>query len=515
MEPALALSNLRLHYKGADAPALEDVSFSLEAGETLVISGPAASGKTSLCLALKGLIPQAREARVAGEIRIQGRDISKFRVQTLSTVAGLVLQDPEVQIVGRTVAEDVAFGPRNLLIPAQKIHDRIPRVLDQVGLAGYEDRISAELSGGEKQRLALAGVLAMAPKLLILDEPASELDPAGRNSLYDLLERLKKEQGITLVIVDQRLETLDRLGDLHLHLDQGRVGYLGPPKKDIGQSPREIAGFSPSYIHPSPAHPWEGYDGVDSMAESPENTAVSVRGLNFGYHPDQPLIKDLNFDLPLGGFTALMGHNGAGKTTLIKQLNGLLSPQSGKITILGRPIGEYAPGELTRTVGFVFQNPDHQIFETSVEREIAAGLSHLSTEERRERIQETLAFTGLQDLGDRHPFTLAKGDRQRIAVASIIALDPKILVVDEPTTGLDARGAEQVMGLIHKCHGRGTAILLISHDFNLVTRHAQRLAVMHRGQWVMDEPMDRALAGALEEDILTRTGILPMQGERP
>ena len=487
MNPALSITDLTFTYKGADAPALEGISLELEPGKALAVTGPAASGKTSFCLCLKGLIPQAREGKISGTIHALGKDVSRFRAQTLSREMGMVLQDPEVQIVGRTVFEDLAFGPRNFLVEAEEIRARIPRVLDQVGLAGYEDRATMDLSGGEKQRLAVAGVLASAPSFLILDEPASELDPAGRARLYALLKQLKTQKNMTLVIVDSRLEEMGDLIDQVLVLDRGQMVYAGPPQD---RPRREVP--VPKTRAPLP-------DG---------QPALTLRDLHFAYDSAHPVLRGIDLDLDTGGFTALMGHNGAGKTSLVKHLNGLIPCEQGEIRVLDRPIGDYASKELTSTVGFVFQNPDHQIFESSVEKEIAFGLVNqgLDRVEVARRVDETLEYTGLSPLRTRHPFTLGKGERQLIAVASIVALDPKLLVVDEPTTGLDPRGSQAVMDLLERLNANGTAILFISHDLDLVLTHARCLAVLDQGKITLDVPIDQALD---HRPALEAAGILP------
>ena len=491
MATALDISQLRFQYKGADRPCLDGISLTLETGHALAVTGPAASGKTSFCLCLKGLIPQAREGKLSGSIHTLGKDVSQFRAQTLSRETALVLQDPEVQIVGRTVFEDLAFGPRNFLVPAEEIREEIPRVLEAVGMAGYEERATMELSGGEKQRLAVAGALMTRPRLLILDDPASELDPDGRARLYALLRRLK-DRGTSLVIVDSRLDEMGDLIDQLLVLDQGRCAYAGPRKG--APAPPRIQLPRP---RPRP---------TDTAA------AVKINNLDFSYNGTHPILSRAGLTLPRGGFTALMGRNGAGKTSLVKHLNGLIPCGPGKIQILDRDITDFKSKELTRTVGFVFQNPDHQIFESSVEKEIAFGLSNRGLDKReiQDRVDQTLDQTGLASVRSHHPFTLGKGMRQMIAVASILALDPAILIVDEPTTGLDPEGAARVMELIQNRHAQGTSILFISHDLNLVLAHAQRLALMDRGKIILDSPVDELHSHG---DLLARAGISAPQGK--
>jgi len=495
MHKSIALSQLSFKYKGADTFALTDVSWSLNPGECAVIMGPSASGKTTLCRCLNGLIPQALEGTLTGDVIVAGKDVSLFRTQTLAKDIGFVMQDPETQIVGRTVFEDLAFGPRNLLIPAREIEQRIPEVLSQTGLAGYENRFTADLSGGEKQRLAIAGILAMEPSILILDEPASELDPAGRDNLYLHLNRLRRLKGLTLIIVEQQIEDIQSMVDQVLILNEGRVVEQGRPE----QLKRT---WTPPHI--PPAGPTQTMD----LSPSATPACLEIRHLNFRYTPKAPVLKDINFSVYPGDFVALMGHNGAGKTTLVKHLNGLIPCHAGTILFKGKDINTFKSKDLARSVGFIFQNPDHQIFENSVEKEIAFGLTNMgySQETIDRTVSDTLEKTGLEPLRHRHPFSLGKGMRQMIAVASIVALNPGILVVDEPTTGLDAAGTSLIMDLIQKLHCRGTAIVLITHDITLAAGYANRLVVMGQGALLLDEPMEKGLE---KTDVLQRAGLIP------
>jgi energy-coupling factor transport system ATP-binding protein len=495
MDKAIELSQVSFKYKGTKTFALVDISWSLNPGECAVIMGPSASGKTTLCRCLNGLIPQALEGTLTGDIVVAGKDVSFFRTQTLAKDVGFVMQDPESQIVGRTVFEDLAFGPRNLLVPAREIEKRIPEVLSQVGLAGYENRFAADLSGGEKQRLAIAGILAMEPSILVLDEPASELDPAGRADLYFHLDRLRKSKGLTLVIVEQKIEGIQSMVDRVLILEKGMVTNQGQPEhlKDLWSQP----GIQPLI-------------SIQTMGSPPRDmpACLEVNHLNFGYTSAAPVLKDINLSVYPRDFMALMGHNGAGKTTLVKHLNGLIPCGAGTILFEGKDINKFKTKDLARSVGFIFQNPDHQIFENSVEKEIAFGLVNMgsSREEIARTVDETLEKTGLEPFRHLHPFTLGKGMRQMIAVAAIVALSPRVLVVDEPTTGLDAAGSNLIMDLIHRLHCNGTAIVLITHDLSLAARYASRLVVMGQGEILLDEPMEKGLG---KTDVLQRAGLIP------
>ena len=491
MDKAVELTQVSFQYKTADRLALKDISFSLDRGECAVITGPSASGKSTLCRCMNGLVPQVCEGRLTGRIVVAGMDTAAFRVQALAKEVGLVMQDPEVQIVGRTVFEDLAFGPRNFLVPKAEIRRRVSQSLIQMGLGGYEDRPTSALSGGEKQRLTIAGVLAMRPAILVLDDPASELDPAGRSALYRHLADLKQVSGLTLVIVEQKTDDILDMADRVFVLDAGEL-------KEVDRHSDRIR-LRPFSGPPLPS-------GTGPKAPSP--AVLEVKNLNFAHTRSEPILKDISLTLFQTDFIALMGHNGAGKTSLVKHLNGLIPCRSGNVSFCGKSIDTMKASELARSVGFVFQNPDHQIFETSVEKEVAFGLSNhgLSKKEIADRVNQALCLTDLEKVRNHHPFTLGKGIRQLIAVASIVVLGPRVLIVDEPTTGMDRHGVRQIMEIIGTLHKNGTAILLITHDMDLAARHAERIVVMDRGSIILDAPMARALD---HNTLLAKAGLIP------
>lgn len=503
MVQAIELTKVSFRYKTADTFALKDIEFSLEQGKCAVIMGPSASGKTTLCHCLNGLIPQAVEGELKGGITAAGKNLSLFRIQTMAEKVGLVMQDPEVQIVGRTVSEDIAFGPRNFRVPKDEINNRIRQSLSRVGLDGYETRLTTALSGGEKQRLAIAGVLAMNPEILVLDEPASELDPAGRNEIYRHLENLREKTGLTMIIVEQKIDDIIQMIDKVILLDNGRMKWAGKPEDMSSQNTLCSRSVFPVYpVHPSPdKKPHPGHEITPP--------ALRVKGLNFSYTPSEPVLKDIHLNIYQDDFMAVAGHNGAGKTSLVKHLNGLIACKSGSIHFYEKEINTMTPAALSQSVGFVFQNPDHQIFENSVEREVSFGLSNRGFSKRRikKRVDETIEYMGLSAVRNNHPFSLGKGLRQMLAVASIVVLKPEILIVDEPTTGLDLSGSQKIMDIIEKLHHNGTAIILISHDMELIKNYTNRLVVLDHGKIILDEKTEQAL---LEKETLKQAGIFPV-----
>lgn len=514
---AIEIKDLSFTYKNSDVEVLKDVNLSIEEGKFTVIMGRTGAGKTTLAMLPNGIIPQLVEGTVKGTIIAAGKDSSKYRVQTMAREIGLVLQDPETQIFGRTVDEDTAFGPRNYLVPRDEIKERIRSALNKVRLDGYEKRQTSQLSGGEKQRLAIAGILAMDPSIIILDEPTSELDPIGREEIYSTMVSLQKDQKKTVVAVEHSSQEISEKADSIVVLSDAHVVWQGSPKDFF----RELDLVERYGIKPLPVSKvgWELYkkgfiakeeipltvddayslvlrllDGRKlgfSPAEVPrqERTKlIEVNDVHYQYDKSKEALKGVSFDIYEGDYVALIGQNGAGKTTLAKHFNSLFKPTSGRILVCGKDTRNEEPNTLAEQIGYVFQNPDNQIFSTSVYKEMEYGLKalKLSEEEMSKRIHEIAKLLDIEKVLEEHPFSLGKGERQRVAVASILVLKPKILVVDEPTTGQDWDGIQNMMKLIDELHANGTTIVMITHDMDVVATHANRVIVMAKGSMVAD-----------------------------
>lgn len=483
MDQVITVSNLSFRYKTRDLPTLKEISFRQPSSSCTLIQGASGSGKTTLCYCLKGIIPQVVEGEFTGSVETAGMDVCKYRIQTISKHVGLVLQDPEVQIVGRTVYEDLIFGPRNLLLSKAAILSNLPSALEALGLEGYEKKETYQLSGGEKQRLAIAGVLAMQPKVLILDEPSSELDPAGRKNLFDILLRLKRDQGLCITIVDQHLSPSHPLIDDLLYLKDGRL------TASVETEEEPVARKCPA-----------------NLSSNNKPTVLTVENLSFAYRPDTPVLKGINMEIRQQDFVALVGYNGSGKTTFAMHLNRLLTPQMGSVLFKNISINTWSRSKIARAIGFVFQNPDHQIFETSVEKEISYGLvqQKMDKEEIQAKVDEVLNFMNLEQYRDQHPATLPKGVRQFIAVASIIALSPEILIVDEPTTGLDLQGKEIIISKLKELNNRGTTVVMITHDMEIVEKHCSRLILLEEGMITVDKPVAKAFESKEYREFIRR-----------
>nr|WP_242831879.1 ABC transporter ATP-binding protein [Desulfitobacterium hafniense] len=551
----IELRDVSYRYPRAEEESLKQISLTVAKGKFIALMGPTGAGKTTLSLCLNGLIPQFLQGELQGEVRIGGKDTGEVRVQDLAKQVGLVLQDAESQIVGRTVAEDVAFGPRNFGIPLAEIQQRVAQALAKVRLNGYDQRSTAELSGGEKQRLVIAGVLALEPELLVMDEPASELDPEGRFQVYRTLDDLCREKERTILVVEHSSEEILHRAHEVIVLKHGKVAWQGIPEQlfrnipllqefGIKPLPVSLLGWSfcqrgwiegrdipldvaeaeslirnligrPSLqnrVVPLIAPPARGKVHQEKEAEKrpPNSALIQIKQLVHRFESGQIGVQGIDLTIEKGEFVALAGSNGAGKTTLAKHINGLLKPTQGEVIVKGLNTKDVDTAQLAKTVGYVFQNPDHQIFSVSVEKELEFGLKNagFTRAEIAERITQALALTGLENYRQVHPYTLSKGERQFIAVASVLALTPEILVIDEPTTGLDWVGVEKIMKLLQQLHRKGTTILMISHDMDSVADYAERVIILREGQVMIDAPPWEAFA---DESMLRQAAVLPPQ----
>ena len=593
---AIELNNVSYQYPTSSEMSLSGVSFDVQKGKFTAIMGATGAGKTTLCLCLNGLIPQLLEGKLTGSLKVGGMEVRKTPVQLMAKVLGLVLQDPETQLFGRTVEEDTAFGPRNLAVAQADVQQRVDNSLEKVNLKGYNQRLTEELSGGEKQRLAIAGVLAMEPEILVLDEPTSELDPSGRVTIYNTLDALHTNRDLTVLLVEHSAEELIDKADEIIVLQQGKIAWRGEPRRlfrnipllrqyGLKPIPVSLIGWNcfakgliteeriPLDLESAEAlfrellsekeHDLTGAEFGNDQAcftqvrpEIPTPNGLTSRELVLGkldlgelairelaigelaleksttekltteglaqkeilkisdlyynYESGQPALQGINLTINRGEFVALVGQNGAGKTTLAKHLNGLLKPSGGDVSVCGMNTKDYGTAHLAKTIGYVFQNPDHQIFSSTVEKELEYGLRNAGIKgaEAKARINRVLEATGLGPYRSVHPFTLGKGERQIIAVASILVLKPQILIIDEPTTGSDWTGVQAMMRLSDELHRAGTTIIMISHDMDLVARHAQHVIVLKEGRVLLDGSPREVFAK--EKELLAAAIIPPM-----
>ncbi len=481
--------------------------------------GHTGCGKSTLCLTFNGIIPHAIGGDLEGKVVIDGLDTMEHDIPELASRVGMVFQDPETQLFSVTVKSEVAFGPENLMLPREEIIERVNWALEATRLKGYEERAPTKLSGGEKQQVALASAMAMRPKILVLDEPTSELDPVGTKRIFSLIRELNERYGITFVIIEHKEEAV-KLSDRIVLMKDGRVIGQGRPHEvfsdinSVKESRVRVPQISQLFyklkqgglnVRKVPLTVEEAYLILKDLLkeEKAGDLAVEMRqggvgsqpvirteDLFFQYRNGPIALKGINLEIYQGEFVAIIGQNGAGKTTLAKHFNGLLKPTKGDVIIDGMNTKDALVTDLAKTVGFVFQNPDHQFFSFTVEDEVAFGPRNLglSEEEVKNRVDAALRTVGLEQMRTRHPFTLSRGQRQRLAVASVLAMHPKIIVLDEPTTGQDEVALNQIMTLVNKLREEGRTILMITHDMSIVTKYAERTIVLCQGEVLLDGP---------------------------
>lgn len=526
----IEVSSLSWRYYEDSPDVIKSLDLSIERGEFFGIMGATGAGKTTFALALRGLIPAFfEEGKLAGSVVVDGIEVTKSDANLLANRIGMVFQDASSQILGTTVRQDVAFGPSNLVYPKERVNAVVDQYIEKVRLTEKQHRSPAKLSGGEMQRLAAAGVLCMEPSLLVLDEPAAELDPLGKEELCELLDELRREKNITVVLIEQDPELIVRYSDRLAIFHQGEIALLGSPREvfshteectRLGVFPPEIAqlaqNLSVEYhevFSPLPLTAEEMQNqildkiGQRDEAIIPQPSASTLKAEGDPVHSTDPLIKirdlshtyqssteainalkKIDLDIYSGEYVAIIGSNGAGKTTLTKHLNGLLKPTTGTVLYKGTDISRRKTAELVSEIGYCFQNPDHQIFSKTVYEEIAFGLVNIGIDESQiaERVNVALDLVGLKGVSNENPHNLGKGERQKVALASTIVLEPETLVIDEPTTGLDWLESQRILNLIHELNLKGTTVLVVTHDMRIVREYATRVLAMNAGEIVFD-----------------------------
>lgn len=519
--PAIELDALHFSYPsplpgGLPVSVLQGVSFSVPPGQSIAITGATGCGKTTLALLLAGLAPAMTGGTATGRVLIGSLDALHTSPASLSHTVGIVFQEPERQLFNMTVAEEIAFGLEARALSPAEISTRLAQVLQQVGLAGLEHRAPWQLSGGQQKRLAIGCIIAMQPAVMVLDEPMAGLDPVGRREVAALLAELSVSTGATVIVLEKDAEFIARWAQRVLVLHEGRVVHDGSPAAvyhavtDLQQrgvavpQMAELAhalrtrGEEAAFLTASQALHWmrsrrPAWRVAATVAVPPAAAtatlpaAIEADSLSFSYDRTTPALDRLSLHVPRGQFVAVAGPNGGGKSTLARHFIGLLRPQSGTLQIEGYPTAQQTVAELARTVGYVFQNPDYQIFASTVRQEISVGpqATGLRGAALAERVDDALAAFALAGCAELPPAVLGYGVRRLVTLASVWAMQPAIWVLDEPTTGLDARLSARLMQRLHDQHAAGRTILLITHDLRLAAE-AERLVVISRGQVVQD-----------------------------
>jgi energy-coupling factor transport system ATP-binding protein len=505
-------------YPHSEKFVLSEINLEIKKGEFLGIIGSTGAGKTTLCLALNGIVPQFYGGRFFGSVTTAGMDTLEYPISELAKYVGQVFEDPETQLITTTVENEIAFPLENLKIPREEIVRRIPHALETVRLEGMEKKHPHELSGGQKQRLAIAAAFAVQPRLLVLDEPTSQLDPLGSVEVFQTAYELNKELGMTIVMASHSAEEMATYATRIVLLAEGKIVAIGTPDdiyaeiellQENALRPPQVAStffqMKKSGIN-IPDIPVRMMDAVsllpglktyrsnpdfqlDKPKTTSENSLLSVRDLAYTYPDSTKALHGVSLEIREGEYVLIIGQNGAGKSTLVKHFLKLLNPTEGVVTVGGTNTADLTVSELARRVGYIAQNPDNQIFSTSVGEEIGFALKNLDykPEEVEARTVGSLEAMGLLDVRDVHPLALPKGDRARVVIGAILAMKPDIIIFDEPTTGQDFRGASYILDISKKLHEMGKTVIVITHHLYLMPDYADRVVVMGKGTILLDD----------------------------
>ncbi len=524
-DPGVQANELALRYPYAATTVLQGLTFTIQAGERILLLGTSGSGKSSLALVLNGLIPHSIEAELAGELAIFGHSTAATPPAQLARRVGIVFQDPESQFCMLTVADEVAFGLENLGCPREQMDERIDAALARVGLANHRTARLDRLSGGQKQRVAVAATLAMDPSLLLLDEATANLDPAGAAEMMAVVAELaQRDRGRTIVLIDHQLDHLIALVDRVLVIDaHGQLAHDMPPRQLFAEHgpALDAAGiWQPTAMllahtlrtagHSLPNWPLTMAEALTMLRQQPTAWAAALawaapaeacpprlsasagsadpvldlREIHFAYPNGTAVLNGIDLSVQRGEIIALCGPNGAGKTTLAQLMVGLLRPQQGTVRILGRDAANLSVRALAQHGGFVFQNPEHQFVADSVFDEVAFALRRqaLTETEIRARVDPLLARLDLLAKATANPYELSQGQKRRLSVATMLVESQDFLVLDEPTHGQDARNTRELVAELRRLNALGLTLILVTHDMELVWTLAHRVAIVMDGQ---------------------------------
>ena len=512
---AVAIDGLTFTYEDAERPALHGISLNVRRGELIVVMGQSGAGKSTLAKCLNRTVPAFQHGEMHGRIAIHGRSIDDLQVADLAGEVGLVLQDFEAQLFATDVVQEVAFGLEQLGVAPREMEERVRESLALVGLEGFEHRDPATLSGGEKQRLAIAAVLAMQPPILVFDEPTTDVDPIGKRDILGILGAMRR-RGHTMVVIEHEVEAIEDIDRIVL-MHEGAIvgdGPAGEILRDIdllqrfGVRPRDVDRIAVAFSLPADVSTVDGVEAamrerrIEPQPLAPTAVPergepfVEMNGVGFSYPDSRAVLHDIDFRIDHGEFVALIGQNGSGKTTLAKLANGLLRPQQGQIRLETADLSRMPLTEVAARVGYVFQDPDQQLFAATVRDEVQFGPLNLGVagSELEQRVSESLEAVGLAGLDEVDPFLLTKGQRQRLAVAALLAQRPRLLILDEPTTGLDYLEQRRMMGLVGRLHRQGIIIVVITHSPWVVAEYAERGVLLSGGRIVFDGPLRELFA---------------------
>jgi energy-coupling factor transport system ATP-binding protein len=514
----LVIENLSFQYRTRPERAIENISFELKPGEMLLIAGSSGCGKTTLARCINGLIPRSYRGKREGKVLLHGKDVSEMQIADVSQIVGTLLQDPERQIVASNVYNEIAFGPENLGLPRQEIVRRVEQVAQRLGIEHLLERETFNLSGGEKQKVALAGLLAMNPSILLLDEPLASLDPASAYEALDVFRSLADE-GKTVLLIEHRVEdAIVARPDRLLYMEAGQVKYLG----SIDTLPTEInhreVKLPAEWVVKRVRQMGEKFVKTES-AQSPERgePLVVFENVDFRYSEDTPLIlQNVSLEINRGDLIALLGPNGAGKSTLVKHTIGLLKPTRGRVLVEGKDTRSMSVAQIARVLGYVFQSPTHMLFAPTVREELEFGPKNLDFKKDviEKTVAESISTVNLKGLEEYPPLGLSFGQQKRTTIAAVLAMQSKIMIMDEPTAGQDYANYTHFMDAMCKplngaeslVAANFAATIFITHDLDLAVTYANRVLLFGDRHVVADGPPEEVLK---DFDLLTRYRVRP------
>lgn len=534
----IILKNVFFTYPGRKKPTLQDINLTVRQGEFILLTGPTGCGKSTLLKLLNGLIPHQSGGKLTGQVIVNGIDTLKTDMRKLTRQVGLVFQNPDDQLFATVVEDEVAFGPENFGLPREEIGRRIQEALRRVKMDDLCQAGTNELSGGQKQRVAIASMMAMQPKVLALDEPISQLDPVGADEVLNVIKELNTFLGTTIILVEHRIHEVAHLADRIIIMNGGQVVLDQPVRqalRDVAvfhryglRVPEGVELFADLKLPETPLAVVEAVKKLKNVFTSSKTdrpvripptsgerkrtgeVVVKIQGLRYTYDPSRgEALRGVNLEVREGERVALMGNNGSGKSTLLLHLAAILKPSSGTVEVLGENIRTKDPYFLAGQVGIVFQNPDLMLFCDTVRDEVEFGPRNLkfSSQEIELRRVEALSAMTITDLAEDPPMALSKGQRLRTAVASVLAMQPRLLLLDEPTTGQDKMHIDAMMDFLSKFYSSGT-LVFCTHDVETVIKYATRVVVMNEGHIIADgEPRDVFSS----PEILTRAALRPPQ----
>lgn len=487
----LVVDNLSFRYRDRPGTAIHNISFEAEPGEILLIAGASGCGKTTLVRAINGLIPRSYKGEISGQALLFGENTKDWKLSQISQKIGTVLQDPERQILGTKVLNEVAFGLENLSMARDEIFTRVDEALNFLKISHLRDRETFNLSGGEKQKVALAGVLAMRPSILLLDEPLASLDPASAQDTLDAVRALA-DDGMTVLLVEHRVEDVLRIApERVMFMGEGEIRYLGDVQglskvvnyREVKLPAEQIVGRARQDPPPVEIQVLPGAANKGAEKEA----LVKFQDVAFGYDVEREVLHGINLEINRGDVIAVLGPNGAGKTTFVKHAIGLLKPKSGSVLVNGRDTREASVAEIASMLGYVFQSPSHMLFAPTVREELSFGPTNMKhpRQQIEMEVKEALKIVNLSDKENDPPLALSFGQQKRVSIAAILAMRSKILVMDEPTAGQDYQNYMNFMDSILQMPAF-EAILFITHDVDLAVIYANRVLMVNDGRLVAD-----------------------------